>query len=312
MLKCFKQLKVNTLLPLLSLFKRFFARNAAACIVIILSGATSISFAENIKSVHGKFSYIINDDENITLKEAKNRSIEHAKAEAIKAEFGEEVYSDYITTTIEKTDESYTSVVLDTEVRAKGEWLVDEREPVINLEYQNGNFVFNVEVWGKAREITRSTTQIDWAIQTDRNGLRTEVDEFMSGERIYVNFTSPADGYVVIYLIGEDGSTSCLLPYRNDTSGRFKVHGGKSYTFFDKKEDEKASQYKLKTTQPEESNQIVVIYSPNPFVKCRDASAEGFEPNSVTTSGFRNWLLKCQRSDKDMVVAKKRIRILKN
>ena len=170
MFKYFKQLNVNTLLPLLSLFKRFFARDAAACIVIILSGATSISFAENIKSVHGKFSYIINDDENITLKEAKSRSIEHAKAEAIKAEFGEEVYSDYITTTIEKTDESYTSVVLDTEVRAKGEWLVDEREPVINLEYQNGNYVFNVEVWGKAREITRSTTQIDWAIQTDRIG----------------------------------------------------------------------------------------------------------------------------------------------
>lgn len=279
---------------------------------IIASISFPLAAADKIVSVHGKYSYYVGDDENVTLKEAKMKCIELAKAEAIKAAFGEFVTSDIISTNIINGADASNYYWQNTVARAKGDWLGDERPPVVSVDYANGDFMFTAEVWGQAREITQANTQLQWAIQTDRNDLRQNVEEFRPGERIYVNFTSPADGYVAIYLIEGSDDTSCLLPYRHDTSGRYRIRGGKNYTFFDKEQDAEALNYRMNTSQPEEFNQVVVIYSPNPFTKCTDVSANGLRPNSLTTADFQKWLLKCQRADKDMVVNKKWIKIRNN
>lgn len=279
--------------------------------MLLLSAASAI-FANNIKSVHGKFEYHLNDDKEITFKQAKINCIEAAQVEAIKAAFGEYVTNIFISREREDGNTSQTEYTMETEVRAKGVWLGHEREPVVNVVWNNGEFIYSVEVWGKAREINQAITSLDWSTQTDRKELRTDVDEFISGERIYVNFTAPADGYVAIYLLQEDDDASCLLPYPNDTSGQFRVKGGITYTFFDKKDNPNAPNYKLTTTQPDEFNEIFLIYSPNSFLKCSDKASDEFTPNSLKKANFRNWLWKCQRDDTEMVVNRKSIKIKRN
>lgn len=275
----------------------------------MLLGLAHNSFADNIKNVHATYSFIVGENDNITLKEAKHKSIELAKAEAIKNEFGELVTSDIISSTSETQDDLKSFFWENTVARAKGDWIADERKPKINIEYIDDHLVFTAEVWGKAREISQANIDLNWKIQKEMNGKKEETTDFNSGERIFIDFKSPADGYVAIYLIEGDDETSCLLPYRKDPTGKVKIKNGKNYEFFDKDSDPNATHYKMNSDSPEEFNQIVIIYSPNPFTKCNDITGDAKHPNSLSTADFQKWLLKCQRKDPEMVVNKKWIKI---
>jgi hypothetical protein len=79
--------------------------------------------------------------------------------------------------------------------------------------------------------------------------------------------------------------------------------------FFDKEVNPQAIHIKMKTKRRLEDNQLVIIYSPNPFTKCNDITGDKLHPNSLSTHDFQKWLLKCQREDRDMVVNKKWIKI---
>lgn len=265
--------------------------------------------AQRTASVTGKYTYVLSENDNVTIKEAKLRAIDMARAEAIKDKFGTLVVSDYINTEKGIADDTQSFFVLDTSSSVKGEWLGDEKSPVVTLECIDGEIFFTAEVWGKAREIVRAKTQIDWKVLRKEGDTPLETERFRSGERIYLSFRAPADGYAAVYLITADDETSCLLPYRNDPYGRVHVKGGRSYTFFDKTTDPGATHYKLSTTQPQEFNQLVIIYSPNPFTKCLDTGTDARRPNTLEQKAFAKWLLSCQRTDKEMVVCRKWIAI---
>lgn len=258
--------------------------------------------AQRIESVHGTATLSLSDNDNITLKEAKIKCVEKAKIEAIKKEFGELVWSDFLVSTREVNDEISSTYIEDASSSVKGEWLNDEREPVINIDYDGKNLNFTAEVWGKAREIVRARTDVKWCVLKDIEGKKIGSEHFDNGERFFIKFKSPNDGYVAIYLITSDKETACLLPYRKDNSGRFKIKGGKEYVFFDRDEDPNASYYKLRTDQPQEMNQLVMIYSPHPFSKCTDKSVDSRHPNVIEMKDFAKWLLKNQRADKEMMV----------
>ncbi len=273
--------------------------------------ASMTAQAQRVAKVTGKYTYIVTDNDDITLREAKRKCLELAKAAAIKTEFGELITSDVIDSNVETNGEESSSYFWENTVAmARGEWLGDTQAPTIDIKYENGHLVFSSEVWGRAREIIQSKTDLKWEIQKDGNEKKVTTNSFDSGERVYVKFRSPANGYLAIYLIVGDDETSCLLPYPRDTDGRFEVKGGNDYTFFDKEEDPRAFHYKLTTKRRQEDNQIVIIYSPNPFTKCNDITGDKLHPNSLSTHDFQKWLLKCQRMDRDMVVNKKWIKIV--
>lgn len=279
-------------------------------IVCLSTGAAA--HAQRTENVHAKYTYEVGDNDNITLREAKRKCIELAKAQAIREEFGEMVTSDVIDTNVETNGEATSSYFWENTVAmAKGDWLADTKPPVVSGSYNDGKLVLKAEVWGKAREIIQAKTDLKWTIMRDVNGDREETTTFNSGERIFVNLKSPASGYVAIYLIVGDDETSCLLPYRNDKSGRFTISGGKEYTFFDRGTDPRAYHYSLKTSHELEDNQLIIIYSPNSFTKCNDITGDARHPNSLSTHDFQKWLLKCQRADRDMVVDKKWVKIRK-
>ncbi len=267
--------------------------------------------AQRVEEVTGKYTYVVTENDDITLREAKRKCLELAKAAAIKAQFGELITSDVIDSNVETNGEESSSYFWENTVAmARGEWLGDTEKPTIDVNYENGHLVFSAEVWGRAREIIQSKTDLKWEIQKDGNEKKVTTASFDSGERVYVRFRSPASGYVAIYLIVGDDETSCLLPYPRDPTGRFEVKGGNDYIFFDKEEDPQAFHYKLKTKRRQEDNQLVIIYSPNPFTKCNDITGDKLHPNSLSTHDFQKWLLKCQREDRDMVVNKKWIKII--
>ena len=262
--------------------------------------------AQRTAKVSGKYSYIVTDNDNITLKQAKINAIDHAKAEALKEEFGTMVGSDFMSSERQGSNDDVSSFyVMDTSTSVKGEWLGDEKEPVVTIETDGKDLIFTAEVWGSAREIVRANTELKWDVMKDINGKKVGSDQFNTGERFFMNFKSPIDGYVAVYLITGDDDTACLLPYRKDTSGRVQVKGGREYVFFDKSVDPNATYYKLSTNQPQEMNQMVVVFSPNPFSKDVTISSDSRKPNSISQKDFAKWLLKNQRADKDMVVNRK-------
>lgn len=265
--------------------------------------------AQRTAKVTGKYQFIVTDNDNITLKEAKIKAIDLAKAEALKNEFGVMVMSDYINSERGTEDDSNSFYVMDTSSSVKGEWLGDEKDPVITIETANGNLIFTAEVWGSAREIIRANTELKWDTTKEVNGERVNTDTYNNKERIYLDFKSPIDGYVAIYLITADDQASRLLPYRKDNSGSVFVKGGKTYTFFDKTTDSEASHYNLSTNEIQEMDQLVVIFSPHSFTKYVDSGSDSRRPNQLSQKDLAKWLLKNQRSDKDMVVNRKWITI---
>lgn len=281
-----------------------------ASIVIAFAIMPISAIAQKIIDVHGTYIYEVGDNDNITLREAKLKCVELAKADAIKAEFGELITSDVIDTNAETNGETTTSYFWENTVAmAKGDWLGDTKDPQIDIEYKENKLIFKAEVWGKAREIIQSKADLKWKILKENDGKKEETNRFRNGERVFLSFRSPADGYVAVYLIQADDETSCLLPYRSDPTGRFQIKRGKEYIFFDQEIDPNASYYKLSTQHAMEDNQLVIIYSPNPFTKCNDVSGDPKHPNSLNTHDFQKWLLRCQRSDSDMIVNKKWLKI---
>lgn len=269
-------------------------------------------WAQRIEMVSGKYVYVVTDNDDITLREAKRKCLELAKAAAIKEVFGELITSDVIDSNVETNGESTSSYFWENTVAmAKGEWLGDTEKPLVDMKYDDGKLIITAEVKGKAREIVQSKIDLKWDILKDGANSRKVATIFETGERVYVKFRSPADGYVAIYLMVGDDETSCLLPYPKDIDGRFDVKAGRDYLFFDKEEDPQAIHYRMTTKRRVEDNQLVIVYSPHPFTKCNDVSGDRLHPNSLNTHDFQKWLLKCQREDRDMVVNKKWIKIFR-
>lgn len=269
--------------------------------------------AQKTETVSGKYTYVITENDDVTLNEAKRKCIELAKAAAIREEFGEMITSDVIDTNTETNGQETSSYFWENTVAmARGEWLGDIEPAEIEVEYKDGHLSFTAKVHGKAREIVQAKTDLKWEILKDGPSNRETTVSFVSGERVYVQFRSPADGYVAVYLIVGDDQTMCMLPYPGDVDGRFSVKGNRDYVFFDKESDASAYHYRLSTKRKQEDNQIVIIYSPNSFIKCNDITGDKRHPNSLSTHDFQKWLLKCQRMDKDMVVNKKWIKIKQN
>lgn len=287
------------------------SRQRLAMLLLLLLMIVCQANAQRVATVRGKYTYTVGDNDNITLKEAKLKCVELAKAEAIKAEFGELITSDVIDTNVNTNGENVSSYFWENTVAmAKGDWLGDIVPPHLTIEYVDGKLVFTAEVNGKAREIVQAKTDIRWTIQKLENGKRVTAKQFDNKDRIYIDFSTPSDGYLAVYLIVGDDETSCLLPYPKDFDGRFPVKSGRNYLLFDKESDNEAIHYRLNTSHQHEDNQIVVIYSPNPFTKCNDVSRNTRQPNVLNTHDFQKWLLRCQRADPDMVVDKRWIRIV--
>lgn len=272
-------------------------------LALLVAFAHLTAFAQKIKTVEASYTY--HAPENVTLEQAKRTALERAQLEALATAFGTNI-SQYNSTHVSNangnSDVDFTSI---SSSDVKGEWIETLGEPSYNIYYEQEMLVVSCSVRGKAREIINAG--IDLKIKVLRNGTedRFESSEFRSGDDLYLSFQSPEDGYLVVYLLDDDGNAFCLLPYRNQNVGAQVIKANISYTFFSPShapQDERdvVDEYTLTCECSQETNQIVTLFSPNPFAKGIDTDNGDLLPREMEGKDFQKWQSKIKSKDKQL------------
>lgn len=282
-----------------------------ATILCMLAVCLGMS-AQRTKKVRGEYTY--HAPENVTLEEAKHTALERAKIQLIADEFGT-VIAQTNTAIIENSKEkSAVDFRSFSASDVKGEWIETMGEPKYTISYEQNVFVVNVYLEGRIREITKAQTTFAAKILCNGTEDRFERSDFKDGDKLYLSFTSPTDGYLAIYMLDTNQNAYCLLPYPDDTDGKVAVTHGVHYVFFSIKHKTKddptpVHEYNMTCDKGKETNFIYIIFSPNAFTKANDAMSSEWIPRALSYSDFQEWLSRCRRHDKEMVVEMKEITI---
>lgn len=271
-------------------------------------------FSQQIKKVEGEYTYIV--PENVDLEKAKHIALERLKIQLIADEFGTVVSQNNATTVKNSNGKSDIDFVSVGGSEVRGEWIETIGEPDFKPSFDNGQMIIKVHIKGKIREIV--SADINFKALVLRNGTedKYEDDTFKSGDDLFLSFTSPVSGYIVIYLVDNDGTAFCLLPYQNQEQGNVKINANERYVFFSEKlspQNLKAyvDEYTMTCSHSQELNQIYVVFSPNTFVKAIDGKREDTLPRELSNEDFQKWLAKNRSKDKDMTYKKVSITIKK-
>lgn len=294
-------------------------------LIFLFAEISNVLSAQDVKILRGEYSYVV--PKNVSREDAEKTAVKRARIKAIADAFGT-IVSQNNFTRIENnnsvTDMRFLSLMNSEE---KGVWLSDITPPKTEVIYDPKTDVMVVYAYvhGKARELVSHKT--DLAIKVLRNGTdkRYESDVFINGDRFYLSFRSPEDGYVAAYLIDESDSAYCLLPYSKIKNGNIAIKANNEYVFFSKDikhvqppiKKENVTNLILLTSKKEEINVLYVIFSTKPFVKANDnkekRTISGLElPRCLPFEKFQKWLTSNCYKDKSMQVEKKIIKILNN
>lgn len=278
-----------------------------------------MGYAQRIKRVAGEYTYYA--PENVSVMEAKQIALARAKIQAIANEFGTFVTQANITQTESHNGESNTDFAFLGESVVQGEWIEDTADPVYEIRYEQNMTVVKCTVKGRARE--RKFADVNFTSKVLCNGItpQYEKSDFHSGDNIYLSFQSAKDGYVAVFLLDADKNATCLLPYAFDSDGQFFVKHDKKYVFFnnDRKvvdgwlvtEDASQQPYQLFCDGGVEINQLIVIFSPNPFTLPIAMTGGENEAKTLSLEDFEKWLSQARGRDIQMSVEPKTLHIYK-
>ena len=271
-------------------------------------------FSQKTKTVSGEYTYYV--PENIDLEKAKQIALERVKVQLIADEFGTVVSQNNATTVKNSNGKSDIAFVSVGGSEVRGEWIETIGEPEFKPSFDNGQMIIKVHIKGKIREIV--SADINFKTLVLRNGTedKYEDDTFKSGDDLFLSFTSPISGYVAVYLVDNDGTAFCLLPYQNQEQGNVKINANERYVFFSEKlspQNLKAyvDEYTMTCSHSQELNQVYVVFSPNTFVKATDGKREEALPRELSNEDFQKWLARNRTKDKDMTYKKIAISIRK-
>lgn len=266
------------------------------------------------------YTYVYHATSNESRKQAERNAVNCAKVEALRERFGSVLSGASATSLITKnsiTQSKFVSIGGEGEVN--GEWIADLEEPKITTILEDGGFCVTATVKGKAREITNNPIGFEAKILRNEPNLAYESTEFTAGNKLYIHFTSPVDGFLSIYLLDFDDETAyCLLPYASDNDGMYPIIHGKEYFFFSRErfnENEKLDdidEYALTIEDNHQDlNQFYFIFSPQEFTKAEDrfrTTDDGtIYPRYLSWTNFQKWIMRTRSKDKKMSVQTKYI-----
>lgn len=259
-------------------------------------------FAQRARNVEGNYIFRIPADR--TLEQAKREALTQAQLQAVADVFG---------TVVSETVSSYMSVEnghADSRLYSlgsadvRGEWIETTAEPQYFVEVEGNEYIIQVEVKGKAREI--SNASVDFVAKTLRNGteLKFEDTAFRDGDEMYLYFRAPTRGYLTVYML-DHATDVCylLLPYRDSDGTAVRVEKDKDYIFFspDKAPENKrreVDEYVLTADSPREMNDLFVVFSPKEFVKAGVShSGSNVIPQNLPIRDFHKWLANIRKRD---------------
>lgn len=272
------------------------------CLICLLFSI--YSFSQKTKTVDGEYTYVV--PENVDLGKAKHTALERLKIQLIADEFGtiiSQSNSTMVKNINEKSDINFLSVGSS---EVKGEWIETIGTPIFKTEILGDQLVVKVWAKGKIREIISSNIDIDVHILRNGTEDKFESEEFKSGDDLYISLISPINGYVAIYLIDNDNTAFCLLPYQNQEYGNIKIRANERYVFFSEELAvpnirQYVDEYTMTCNHARELNQIYVVFSPNTFIKPIDNKETEDIPRELSNNAFQKWLSKCRARDKDMI-----------
>lgn len=268
-----------------------------------LTALTTAATAQKTENVHGVFAYTVGENEKFSLTELKHKCLIGAQNEAIKNTFKERISSttNMVDASINGHDVSsfYDEVTLS----STAEWIGDTQAPVFTINYIGGQLTFQAEVWGEAREISNAKTELDWATLCNGTTAAYQSTSFKHRDHLYIRLRTPVSGYVAIYLLDSSSKQACcMLPYTSNTTGQHAVKAGREYVFFDKERDPEATPLTLTTRDELEIDQVILIFSPNPFTKNVDDGSRRRQLGRQSLEDFEKWLRKLRKQDPEMVI----------
>lgn len=265
-----------------------------------------------MKTVDGEYTYIV--PENVDLEKAKIIALERVKLQLIANEFGTIVSQSNSTLVKNKNGKSSVDFFSLGGSEVKGEWIETIGEPIYKTEVIGELLAVKVWIKGKIREI--NSPSIDFIAHILRNGTEDKFEDeaFKDGDDLFLSFQAPVNGYVAVYLVDNDNTAFCLLPYQNQDSGNVKIIANEKYVFFSTKlasDDlrQYTEEYTMTCSYTQELNQIYVIFSQNPFVKATDNKIKESMPRVLSNKEFQKWLSKNRIRDNRMTFKKYSITI---
>lgn len=278
--------------------------------IIFLTVLKGTLCAQNIRTVDATYVYVSSPDES--PKEAQEKAIERAKLQAIADEFGTLVTQTGITHVVNVNGKSSINFDALGGTEVKGEWIETIGEPEIKQIYdsEKNMFVTTCNIEGCIREIKSAPVDFEAKVLYNPTDLQSEKYEFLHGERFYLSFMAPVNGYVAVYMVDNVRNKAFrLLPDRYDDDGLVSVNRDQSYCFFSKKmapRGQRVSEYITTCQGDVEVNYLYVLFSPNRFFKVLDGSITTDDshnlvlPNSLSVKKFQKWLTNCRIKDEEM------------
>jgi len=265
------------------------------------------TFAQELLRTSGSAQMVLEDD--MSKEELKEELRKAAKIDAIEREFGSLIEQE---SRIE-ISEGGSSFDVVGERYLKGEWLKTIHEN-LSEEYRKvkgkGRKDYEVrmscELTGLIREITKPEIDFEFTPANCPEKVCRTTD-FISGEPMYLFFTSPADGYMSVYTL-EGSEAYRILPYQRmpaDYSQHIPVTADTEYVFFstDPKDNffrDLSSAYVdeliMVTESDEEYLYLYVIFSTEEFVKPTldhpypKEEYGNITPRSLKKDEFESWL----------------------
>lgn len=247
--------------------------------------------AQRVKRVQGVCVY--HAPENVTLEQAKLTALHRAQIQALADEFGTVVSQSNATRIENSGDHSDVDLISLGGSEVRGEWIETIGDPVYDITYDQGMLVVKCTVTGKARELLADRPVFTATLLRNGTEAKYASEVFRSGDDLYLQFRSPVDGYLNVYLDDGQGNVAAMLPYRSQGFGATPIEANRDYLFFSARDGgPEVDEYTMTCNGDMELNQVVLVFSQNPFTRVSAV-------NGVTdTRTFLAWLAKLKSHDK--------------
>lgn len=280
---------------------------AIALLLAAAAGCGTASAAPKVVDVEGSYTYYI--PYNVPRDRAEQIAMERAMIQALAAKFGTLVSE---TTQMDmRSSKSGDNVDFwsSASTLVKGEWIETVGKPEFTPSLDGNDFVVSCKIKGKAREIEGARASLDIHILANSTAPEAETVSFKSGDKLFMQFTSPVDGWLTVYLEGADGKVFRMLPFYAQRNPAHRIEADRKYTFFVSTEGD-AEQYQLTTDADIERNTLYIVFSPNEYVKPVDRSSEEeLALRELPTADFRRWVTNLRLTDPKLQLVVKPITI---
>lgn len=280
---------------------------AIALLLAAAAGCGVTSAAPKVVDVEGSYTYYI--PYNVPRDRAEQIAMERAMIQALASKFGtlvsETTQMDMHSSKSGDNVDFWSSA----STLVKGEWIETVGKPEFTPSLDGNDFVVSCKIKGKAREIEGARASLDIHILANSTAPEAETVSFNNGDKLFMQFTSPVDGWLTVYLEGAYGKVFRMLPFYAQRNPAHRIEADRKYTFFVSTEGD-AEQYQLTTDADIERNTLYIVFSPNEYVKPVDRSSEEeLALRELTTADFRRWVTNLRLTDPKLQLVVKPITI---